>query len=271
MTSVTEKKPMKFNRPSTLSVTVSVGRVTFMEIVRDKVLYNSILCSVLLMAAAYLASRLSFTRPERIVTDFGLSVANLASTLIAIFIGAPMLGREFERRTIYVALSKPISRFQFLLGKYFGLACVITVNWLLLGVSYLAILKFVGGAIHATLLWGLLLVLFQTFVVGAVAVMFSSLSTASVAAMLTLGIYITGNNVSQFRFLAKKSDTVAGSKIMEWIADIFPNLEHFNLGTKVTYNLPVELKDGLFSMGYAVLLVAAFLCFAGVLVRKKDA
>jgi Cu-processing system permease protein len=267
----TAHKPNRFSRPSTLSVVRSVGKVTFMEIVRDKILYSSILSAVLLMAIAYLASRLSFTRPERIVTDFGLAVANLASTLIAVFIGSPMLGKEFERRTIYVALSKPVSRFQFLLGKYFGLTLVILVNWALLSVAYLAIIRVVDGPLNPTLLWGLVLVLFQTFVVGSIAVMFSSMSTASVAAMLTLGVFLTGNNISQIRFLAKRADTPFGTYLLNFIADIFPNLEHFSLGTKVTYGLPVAWGEGLHAIGYAALVVTAFLCAAGLLIRQKDA
>lgn len=260
-----------FKRPSTWAVVRSVGQVTFTDIVRDKVLYNSVICAVLLMAAAYLASRLSFTRPERVVIDFGLTVINLASALIAIFIGAPMLGREFDRRTIYVALSKPVSRFQFLLGKYFGLISVLFVNWILLSVVYLGILYFVEGRPTPTLFSGMTLLFFQTSLIAAIAVMFSSMSTASVSAMLTLGLYLLGNNISQVRFVAIKSESPVARELLNMVARVVPNMEYFNLGTKVTYGLPVAASELVFSIFYSVLLSAALLCLAGLLVRHKDA
>ena len=84
----------------TVLVVRAVGWITFRELVRDKVLYNILLCSALLFGVSFLASRLTFIRPDRVLLDFGLSAVRLSCAMIATFNGAAMLGREIERRTI---------------------------------------------------------------------------------------------------------------------------------------------------------------------------
>src|ERR1700688_738458 len=89
-------------------VVPTVGWVTFREIIRDKILYNILVVSVLLLGLGFLASKMTFVRPDRVVLDFGVSAVGISSVAIAILIGAGMVNRELERRTIFLALSRPI-------------------------------------------------------------------------------------------------------------------------------------------------------------------
>src|SRR3954451_1759967 len=107
------KMKAAYTVPAWKDVTPAIAKVTFTEILRDKILYNVLFCAFLLFGMGLLTSRLTFIRPERVVLDFGLSAVNISCTMIAVFIGAGMIGREFERRTVHLALSHPISRAQF--------------------------------------------------------------------------------------------------------------------------------------------------------------
>lgn len=265
------KKAQKY--PTTLEVVQAVGKVTFLEIVRDRVLYNILVCAFLLLGVAFLASRLSFIRPERIIMDFGLTAVTLSCCMVGVLTGSGMLTREFERRTIYVALAHPISRAQFLLGKFSGLVAVIAVNWILLSLSYLIILTFVseGAAIvSGTLLIALFLGLLQSIVISSVAVFFSTFSTTSVAVMISIGFYLVGNNTSQLRLVATKLKSPIGSFAMNTLAAVLPNLEYYNLGTKVTYALPVSWKFVSLSILYGLFVVVFLLIFAGFLIQRRE-
>lgn len=264
------KSPARHLKPKTWRVVLATGKVTFVEIIRDKILYNSLIAGVFLLGVSYLASRLALTRPERVVLDFGLSVTNLACSMIAIFIGSPLLGKEFERRTIFMALSKPISRFQYLFGKYFGLIGVLIVNWILLSAVYLAIYAVIGGKISGVQIWALILVLIQSAVLAMIALMFSTVSTATIAAMFSLGLYFLGNNISQIRFVALKADSAAAKHLLDFLAVVIPNLEYFNLGTRVSYGLPVGLYESIASVSYGAVLIAALLFFSGWLFERKE-
>jgi ABC-type transport system involved in multi-copper enzyme maturation permease subunit len=132
----------KYNSPQSGSVACAIGKVTFLEMIRDRVFYNVVLCAFVLLGLGYLGSKLTFVRPNRVVLDFGISAIFLACALVAIFYCSGLINKEIERRTIHVALCHPISRDQFVYGKFLGLSWVVTLNWLALCCCFLAILFF---------------------------------------------------------------------------------------------------------------------------------
>lgn len=253
----------------------SVAAVTFREIVRDKILYNILVIAVLLLGLGFLASRLTFVRPDRVVLDFGVSAVNLSLVAISAMIGASLLNREVERRTMYLALSRPISRFQFVAGKYVGLCFVLILNWLLVSGSFLSVLLLSGGveahSFSTTLFAALGLLLFQSLMMAAIAILFSTFSTTSLSAVLAIGVYLIGNNVSQIYGIAQKVHSRIGSFSLEMLGFILPNLEHFNLGTKVTYGIDVPVKFVLLAVAYSLVVSTFAIVLAGVFIHKKEA
>lgn len=264
----------QFQRPRTWNVARAIARVTFSEVIRDKILYNIIVCAALLFAIGFLASRLTFLRPERVTLDFGMSAVNISCAMIAIFTGSSLLGREFERRTIYVALSHPISRAQFVLGKFLGIASVIAVNWLLLSLTYLTLLWLSAGEMRillsGALAAGLFLLLIQSCVIASLSILFSTFSTTSLAAIMTIGLYLVGNNVSEIRAVAARIKNPAGAMTLNAAATFLPNFEHFNLGSKITYGLPVTWQFVATGVLYGLLLSALLLGLAGILIRGRE-
>ena len=253
----------------------AIGRVTLLEIIRDKILYNIIVFAALLMALGFLAARLSFLQPDRVILDFGLSAVNLCCSALAILAGASMLGREFERRTLYVALAHPISRSQFVFGKFLGLAQVILLNWALLAAAYFVILGFAsfGGFtsnFSPALGWALILILAQSWVLASISILLSSFSTTSLSIIMTIGFYLVGNNISQIRLVASRVRSPVGAWMLNALSAVLPNLENFNLGTSVTYGLPVSAALLAYSVLYAGVVVTLMLVIAGLLVRGRE-
>lgn len=250
----------------------AIGKVTFQEMLRDKILYNIVLFAILLLGLGFLVSRLSFIQPDRVILDFGLTAINLACSMVAIFAGASLLGRELERRTAHVALARPISREQFVLGKFFGLGCILAVNWALLCFSYLAVLWLASEGLNFlgfTFFFALVLILIQSLLLSSLSILFSTISTTSLSVVLTIGCYLVGNNISQFRFIATKLDSEAGKYLLNLFSYLLPNLEYFNLGPRATYGLPIGLDYGVLSLGYGFCFTLLVLVIAGYLFRMR--
>lgn len=95
---------------------------TFREAVRDKVLYGVVVlaCGVLVFTLAL--AELSLDQQARVVSDIGLASISLFSVVVAVFLGSSLLYKEIERKTLYVILPKPIERWEFLVGKFIGIA-----------------------------------------------------------------------------------------------------------------------------------------------------
>lgn len=258
----------------TLRVARAIGWVTFLEIVRDKILYNVLLCTFLLFGVGWLASRLDFLRPDRIILDFGLASVGISSSVIAVLVGSGLLARELERRTIYVALSHPISRAQFVFGKFVGLSAVLAVNWILISISYLGLLFLSSesglGIFSSTLFIAILLLLIQSLLLAAIAILFSTFSTTSLSVIFSLGFYLIGSNISQIRMVAVGLHSSVGSFIVNSLATLLPNFEHFNLGAQVTYGLPVTGAFISLSILYGLSVIGICLFLAGILIQTRE-
>src|SRR5687767_5055017 len=100
----------------------------FKESVRDRVPYNLVLFAVLLISSSYLIGQLTAGQDVKIIKDLGLAATAVFGLFIAVFIGIGLVSKEVERRSIYGLLAKPISRPQFVVGKYAGLVLTLAVN-----------------------------------------------------------------------------------------------------------------------------------------------
>src|SRR6056297_2678533 len=89
---------------------------TFKEAVRNRVLYVLLFFAVLILLGAWVASSLAIFGQEKIIRDLGVAAINIISVLIAVFVGLGLVSNDLERKTIYTIVSKPISRWHFLLG-----------------------------------------------------------------------------------------------------------------------------------------------------------
>ena len=95
---------------------------------RDRVLYNLIAFALLLSGAAILVGQISIDIEQLVVINLGLTAVSLFGVVIAIFIGIGLVSKEIEKRTLYTVLSRPVRRWEFIVGKFFGLAGTLVVN-----------------------------------------------------------------------------------------------------------------------------------------------
>src|SRR5512135_2272073 len=90
---------------------------TFKEVIRDKIFYSLVFFAILLLGASVLLSTLTVGERSKIIEDLSLSGIEIFGVIIAIFVGIGLVNKELEKKTIYTIISKPIKRWQFLLGK----------------------------------------------------------------------------------------------------------------------------------------------------------
>ena len=134
---------------------MSVGRIyaialnTFREAVRDRVLYGVLGLATATLAFTLALAELSLDQQDRVITDLGMASISLFSVIVAIFLGSSLLYKEIERKTLYVILPKPIRRYEFLLGKFFGIVMTCVVFILMMGaIQFWVTAIQVGGSVQ---------------------------------------------------------------------------------------------------------------------------
>jgi ABC-type transport system involved in multi-copper enzyme maturation permease subunit len=119
---------------------------TYREAVRDRVLFGVLVLAAGVLGLTLALGELSLDQQMRVVTDLGLASISLFSVVVAIFLGSSLLYKEIERKTLYVILPKPIARFEFLLGKYFGIVTTCAVFIAIMGAVQLLVTAIQAGA-----------------------------------------------------------------------------------------------------------------------------
>lgn len=257
-----------------LTPSFAIGKVTFLEIVRDKILYNILLIAIGLIGFGLLSSYLAYVKPVRLMKDFGLASIMISCTTIGILVGSNLLKREMERRTIFVALSKPITKYQFLFGKYFGISAVLLVNWLILSasvvfVTYLFARSF-GSFSYLVLGVGCILALMEGLLLCALSIFFSSFTTPSLAVVFTVATMIIGNNISELKILIEKLDPSVVKSMLPTFLLIIPNFEVFHLGFQITYDLPPTFYQFGITTLYWLAATLILLLIAGLVVSLRE-
>lgn len=121
---------------------IAIALNTFKEAVRNRVLYVLLFFAVMILLGAWVASSLAIFGQEKIVRDFGVGSINIISVLIAVFVGVGLVYNDLDKKTIYTIVSKPISRWHFIVGKYLGLLLTICVNIVFMTFFFLIVLNF---------------------------------------------------------------------------------------------------------------------------------
>lgn len=122
--------------------TTAIALNTFREAVRNKVLYFLLIFALLIMGFSSVISDLSIAAPEKLIKDLGLASIDFFGFLIAVFVGIYLVYTELDKKTIYTIVSKPISRWQFIVGKYLGLLLTVYINMIIMSIFFFSVLYY---------------------------------------------------------------------------------------------------------------------------------
>src|SRR5436853_1243274 len=166
---------------------------TFREAVRDRVLYNLVAFALLMTGAAILVGQISIEIERLVVVNLGLTAVSLFGMVIAIFIGIGLVSKEIEKRTLYTVLSRPVQRWELIVGKFFGLAGTLAVNALCMAIGVFAALLYVSRHIQRTDGWvvvALFFIILQSLIITALALLFSSVSSSLLSVVFALSLFV---------------------------------------------------------------------------------
>jgi len=236
-----------------------------------------------LMSSSYLLGQLTAGQDVKIIKDLGLGAIAVFGLFIAIFIGIGLVSKEVERRSIYSLLSKPVSRTQFIAGKYAGLVLTLAVNVGVMTLALYAVLAYMtwteseafkagwdAPGIDPRLLTAILLIFIELMLITAVALFFSTFSTPILSAALTFGVYLAGHFNTELRDF----DQVVTSKPVAWLArglyHLLPDLSAFDVKTQVVHGLPVGAGYVAWTAGYGLAYIAALVLASIAIFSRRD-
>jgi len=247
---------------------------TFREAVRDRVLYNLIAFALLLTGAAVLVGQISINIERLVVIHLGLTAVSLFGLVIAIFIGIGLVSKEIDKRTLYTVLSRPVKRWEFIAGKFFGLTGTLVVNTLCMAVGVFLALWYVSLrhqmlASDAWVLLALYFIVLQFVIITALALFFSSFSSPLLSAVFTFSLFVIGSFSEDLRGFAKMAHGMAGWLITA-VAYIVPNFSALNIINQVGQGQGVAPQLIAYNTAYALVYTLAVLAGATLIFDRRS-
>ncbi len=248
----------------------SIATNTFKEVIRDRIFYSLVFFAALILGASVLISTLTIGEQTKIIEDLSLGAINIFGVIISIFVGIGLVSKEIEKKTIYTIISKPIRRYEFLLGKYLGLAMTLLIYISLMTVCFMTVLYLYIGAVRWNLLLAVLFIYFELLVVTAVAMLFSTFSTPTLSATYTLAVYVIGHLIADLKGLAEKAPSELAKGLLNVLYYVLPNLGNFNIKGEVVHNVPIAFDRVAATAAYGVIYVFVLLLTASAVFQRRN-
>lgn len=217
-----------------------ITKYTFLDILKSKVFYITIFVGFATMLMTYIATEFTYGVPGKVALDFGLGMLSLSSLGISIFMGASLLTKEIESRTLYMVISRPVPRWVFISGKLLGLICVLLINLITLSAMTLGTSFFLGGAISEMTFIAIAFNLIEAILLLLVVVLFSLFSNTILATVMSLVILASGHAVKETHGTVFVEHRPVLKIILEFYHMVLPAFYKLNFKEFVIYSQTVD-------------------------------
>jgi Cu-processing system permease protein len=224
-----------------------------------------------MIVAAVAVSELSPYEQGKILLDLGQSAMFLVGSLVAILLGIGLVSKEIERRTIYVMISKPVGRGEFLVGKVLGLTLTVSAALGLMAVILFGVTSALGIRPTWALTQSVVLMWCQLVLLVCLSVAFSAfVSSTTLAAMFSLSTWVISQVTEDLAAMAKRSESALVKPLLTGIYWILPDLSLLDAKTTASYGIAVPSVHFFSSIAYALAYSAMLLALATVVFSRRD-
>jgi Cu-processing system permease protein len=204
MTAELATKPQTAVAASRASNTITIARLTFREASRRRILLATLIFGLLFLviyglgfhyilrdieSSSSLRNRMIITQASNFLMMAGMYVVNLMTAMMTVLTSVDTLSGEISSGTMHTLVSKPVQRWEIVLGKWLGFAGMLTLYLALMGGGVLSIVYLRSGYtaphpfIALALMWLNAMILLSISLLGG-----TSLSTLA-NGVLVFGLY----------------------------------------------------------------------------------
>ncbi len=252
---------------------LAIAGNTLREALRERLLYNLFFFALAMTVASLTISRLTLGEQFRIIADVATSSTQVVGILVSVFLSVALVSRELDRRTAYAVLARPVSRAEFVVGKFLGLVATVGLNLGAMAVvTALVLLQHTGGAAFLgsgfAAAFGLMLAQFAVAV--ALAVLFASFSTPTLSVIFTLSVLAAGFLFTEIRPFWLMSEEVHMKQLVRLLDFLLPNMGLLDAKEALTYGDAVGLRSFLLRFAYGLSYAGVVIGLAAAIFSRRD-
>ncbi len=243
---------------------------TFREIVRNKFLYMILFFGFLFIIFSLVLGQLTLWEDNKIIVDFGLSMIEIFWLIGVLFVWSQLLFKEVDGKTIFLILSKPIGRYEFILWKFLGFSATIAVIVFFQSVLFLWVLLLKSIDIDHLIIMSLIFTFLKLEILLALVFFFSTFISNILTVLVSMMIYFASHSLSHVVDMAISTKNTALLYITRGLELIFPPMQALNIkdviGSFTNYWTLYFVQNTIYAIVYiTVIMVLSVLIFN----RKK--
>jgi len=253
----------------TISTVVTIAGATCREAVRSRSFILLLGIYAVAVGLSRVVAWISTTNGDVITTDIVFSLQSVIGVLVAVATGTALVHTEIQQKTLYTVLSRPLPRWQFVVGKFIGLALALAIGqaaMLAIGLGYLWA---TGAAVHRWLVIAGLLTGVEVLLMAAVSLCWTALSSPLLAAVLSLATYALGHAVATLPSLIHHIKGVQ-QDIAIVLASAVPNLGFFAYRNQAVHESPIAAAQVGTAIAYGGLWITLLVLITVAVVRRKQ-
>lgn len=244
---------------------------TFKEIIRNKYLYMIVFFSFVFIIFSILLWRLTIWENSKIIVDFWLSMIEIFWLIWVLFVGSQLLFKEIEWKTIFLILSKPIKRYEFILWKILWFSFTIFLLILVEAIIFLWVLLLQWIEITELIIWSIINTFLKLEITLAIVFFLSTFMSNILTIVMTLLIYILAHSYSIILDLVFSWDTVNNTLVYLtkawWL--LFPPFEALNVKDLIWTFSDFSTSFFLANMWYSIIYFTIIVFFSILIFSKK--
>ncbi|GIV02963.1 MAG: ABC transporter permease [Armatimonadetes bacterium] len=260
---------------------IAIAATTVGEAIRRRVLLIILMVGLAFLIIAPSLNELSPRGQQQTLIDISIGILRITAAILAVTLTVYLLPNEVERRTIYTILSKPVYRYQFLVGKYLGSVIALA---LMIGLMTLVVILAFGIQQQT---WSLdklaplikvpFMMIFQMSLLAAVSMTFSTFVTPVINFFLSGLVWIFGTLINPIfeRWGAEGQASDAISLIARVAHYAVPNFSNLDIAqgaasaatTQIRGSEAVYMMNGII---YAVVYSAILIVIAVLVFDRKE-
>jgi len=246
-----------------------VSKYTLLENARSRSFTLSIIFVLLVFVSAFIFSRLSEVVETRVIQDIGLGAIQFFSLITAIFFAIKVSLIEIQNKTIYLPLTRPVKRWEYIGGRFIGICLSVLLEILAMGFLLTLLLIWKKANLSGFYFITYFFIFLKIMTITAVAILISLVSTSQVSAFIvSFLIWLGGHILGEVEFLVQKLPLILVTivKIFKWI---FPN---YMLLNAMDYQEKYFYEKGSFlpAIGYAFFYAICVMFIASGIFKKKE-
>lgn len=247
-----------------------VSMITLKEFLKAKILLWILILGALLMLMTFVATQFTYGVPAKVCLDIGLGFLNITTVGIAIFLGVGLIFNEIESRTLYVVLTRSITRMEFILGKLIGLTILLFFNTILLSLLILLTYRLFTTNIDLIIYKCIFFIFLESLLVLGIVVLFSLITNKILSVLFTLSLWGIGHGI----FAALNTKLVQTNDLLRNLLNlsslILPAFYKLNIKDYVLYEGHMPEHYFLWGVFYSILYTLSLFVMIVILFQKKD-